>query len=267
MDKEQIKAISLQGIVHNATKIGVQDGQCEDLVNLRFKDGSWRTSGDGKHVFSMNYQSNVPNTSGVSYTQLFIHTNIYRHLLGVRNNKLYWFGNINADGEFESLSTPKELAPANNDLYICQTGHLLTVIDGDSFTYLLFKSSNNDYKALNVDLNGSQDSRTLYPFGQIHFNYADAGKAGTITEDKTGQDGWRKWGIYGDWGNAGQDIYAGSGKLEEMSGGGVETLHYTTLWLRCTARFWRRIILLTHSLCVLLSNSMTVSICTPAHPQ
>lgn len=227
MDREEIKAISLQGIVHNATKIGVQDGQCEDLVNLRFKDGSWRTSGDGKHVFSMNYQSNVPNTSGVSYTQLFIHTNIYRHLLGVRNNKLYWFGNINADGEFESLSTPKELAPANNDLYICQTGHLLTVIDGDSFTYLLFKSSNNDYKALNVDLNGSQDSRTLYPFGQIHFNYADAGKAGTITEDKTGQDGWRKWGIYGDWGNAGQDIYAGSGKLEEMSGGGVETLHNT----------------------------------------
>lgn len=227
MDKEQVKAISLQGIVHNATKIGVQDGQCEDLVNLRFKDGSWRTSGDGKHVFSMNYQSDVSNTAGISYTQLFIHTNIYRHLLGVRNNKLYWFGNINADGEFESLSTPKELAPANNDLYICQTGHLLTVIDGDSFTYLLFKSSNNDYKALNVDLNGSQDSRTLYPFGQIHFNYADAGKAGTITEDKTGQDGWRKWGIYGDWGNAGQDIYTGGGKLEEMSGGGVETLHNT----------------------------------------
>ncbi len=226
MDKEQIKAISLQGIVHNATKIGVQDGQCEDLVNLRLKDGSWRTSGDGKHVFSMNYQSNVPNTSGVSYTQLFIHTNIYRHLLGVRNNKLYWFGNISADGEFETISE-KELAPANNDLYICQTGHLLTVIDGDSFTYLLFKSSNNDYKALNVDLNGSQDSRTLYPFGQIHFNYADAGKAGTITENKTGQDGWRKWGLYKDWGNAGQDIYVGGGKLEEMSGGGVETLHNT----------------------------------------
>lgn len=227
MDREEIKAISLQGIVHKATKIGVQDGQCEDLVNLRFKDGSWRTSGEGKHVFSMNYQSDVSNTTGISYTQLFIHTNVYRHMLGVRNDKLYWFGNINADGEFETLSTPKELAPANNDLYICQTGHLLTVIDGDSFTYLLFKSSNNDYKALNVDLNGSQDSRTLYPFGQIHFNYADAGEAGTITEDKTGQDGWRKWGLYKDWGNAGQDIYTGGGKLEDMSGGGAETLHNT----------------------------------------
>lgn len=226
MDNEQVKAIELQGIVHNTTKIGVQDGQCEDLINLRLKDGSWRTSGDGKHVFSMNFQSDVPNTSGISYTQLFIHTNVYRHLLGVRNGKLYWFGNINADGEFEAISE-KELAPANNDLYICQTGHLLTVIDGGSFTYLLFKSSADDYTTLNVDLNGSQDSRTLYPFGQIHFNYADAGEAGTITEDKTNEKGWRKWGISGDWGKAGRDIYTGDGKLEKMSGGGVETLHNT----------------------------------------
>ncbi len=227
MDREEIKAISLQGIVHNATKIGVQDGQCEDLVNLRFKDGSWRTSGDGKHVFSMNYQSDVSNTAGISYTQLFIHTNIYRHLLGVRNGKLYWFGNISADGVFEALSAPKELVAVGSDLYICQTGHLLTIIDGGNFTYLLFKSSADNYITLNVDLNGSQDSRLLYPFGQIHFNYADAGKAGTITEDKTGQDGWRKWGEYNDWGNAGRDIWYGDDKFTAMSGGGVESLHNT----------------------------------------
>ncbi len=221
MDKEQVKAISLQGIVHNTTKIGVQDGQCEDLINLRFKDGSWRTSGDGKHVFSMNFQSDVPNTSGTSYTQLFIHTNIYRHLLGVRNDKLYWFGNINADGVFEAIEE-KKLVAVSNDLYICQTGHLLTVIDGGSFTYLLFKSSADDYTTLNVDLNGSQDSRTLYPFGQIHFNYADAGEAGTITEDKTGQDGWRKWGeAYGDWSKKKAPYFLGK-KRKEICGGDTD---------------------------------------------
>lgn len=227
MDTESVKAIALQGIVHNATKIGVQDGQCEDLVNLRFKDGSWRTSGDGKHLFSMNYQSDVPNTSGISYTQLFIHTNIYRHLLGVCNDKLYWFGNIDADGVFESLSSPKELVTVDNDLYICQTGHLLTIIDGSNFTYLLFKSSNDNYITLNVDLNGSQDSRMLYPFGQIHFNYADAGKEGIINEDKKGEDGWDIWGKQNDWGKAGKEIYIRGKNFGELSGGGVETLHNT----------------------------------------
>lgn len=228
MDNEQVKAIELQGIVHNTTKIGVQDGQCEDLINLRFKDGSWRTSGDGKHVFSMNFQSDVPNTDGTSYTQLFIHTNVYRHLLGVRNNKLYWFGNISADGVFEALTTPKELTDISGDLYICQMGHLLTIIDGEGgFDYLLFKPAEDNYRLLSVDENGSQTDRTIYPFGQIHFNYADAGEAGTITEDKTGQSGWRKWGEFGDWGNAGQDIYKDGGKFEELSGGGTETLHNT----------------------------------------
>ena len=88
MDSESVKAIELNGIVHNATKIGVQDGDCEDLVNLRFKDGSWRASGNGKHVFSMQYQSDVANTNGLTYTQLYIHTNVYRHILGVRDGGL-----------------------------------------------------------------------------------------------------------------------------------------------------------------------------------
>ena len=72
------KAIEPKGIVRNATKIGVQDGQAEDLINLRFMDGSWRTSGDGRHVYSMT--ENAGSTAAEkTYTQLFIHTNVYRH--------------------------------------------------------------------------------------------------------------------------------------------------------------------------------------------
>lgn len=225
MDRESVKAIELNGIVHNATKIGVQDGDCEDLVNLRFKDGSWRASGDGKHVFSMQYQSDVPNTNGVAYTQLYIHTNVYRHILGVRNNTLYWFGNIDADGVFEALDVPAELTSVSGDLYICQTGHLLTIIDDTGgFDYLLFKPADTLYKKCYVDENGSQTDRGVFPFGQIHFNWADAGEAGTITEDKTGKDGWRKWGgKSSDWN--GEYPWFGGAKFKEISGGGKESLH------------------------------------------
>ncbi len=233
MDSESVKAIELSGIVHNATKIGVQDGDCEDLVNLRFKDGSWRASGDGKHVFSMQYQSDVSNTNGLTYTQLYIHTNVYRHILGARDGRLYWFGNIDADGVFVALDTPVELTTVSGDLYICQTGHLLTIIDdAGGFEYLLFKPADTLYKKLYVDENGSQTDRGVYPFGAIHFNWADAGEAGTITEDKTGQDGWRKWGAkYGDW----EDYapYFGGSKIEEICGGDKygQALHDTMVTL------------------------------------
>ena len=226
MDSESVKAIELNGIVHNATKIGVQDGDCEDLVNLRFKDGSWRASGDGKHVFSMQYQSDVANTNGLTYTQLYIHTNVYRHILGVRDGRLYWFGNIDADGVFEAKDTPAELTTVSGDLYICQTGHLLTIIDdAGGFEYLLFKPADTLYKKLYVDENGSQTDRGVYPFGAIHFNWADAGEAGTINDDKTNQEGWDEWGKKTDWNDGGRIIEIRGKNFGSLSGGGLETLH------------------------------------------
>lgn len=164
MSNEQVKAIELKGIVHNATKMNTQDGQCEDIINLRCKDGSWRTSGDGRSVHSM--------TDGSVYSQLFVHTNIYRHLLGVKNGQLYWFANISTDGvTFTNLNTPILICSVTGDLFITQTGHLLTIIDGEkNYVYALFNAMNNTYKVLNVDENGSVYDRKLYPFGEVHFN-------------------------------------------------------------------------------------------------
>ena len=182
MDKEQVKAIELQGIVRNQTKIGVQDGQCEDIMNLRFKDGSWRAAGKGKLV----------HTNGTSYEQMYIHTNVYHHLLGVSNGTLYWFANIDTDCvTFKPLATPVAITNVTGTVTIVQTGHLLTIIDeADNFEYVIFKTDTNKYVQVNTDANGKQTDRELYPFGQIHFNWSD-GEA--ITQDMKGEDGWGAW--------------------------------------------------------------------------
>ena len=80
------QAIEIKGVVRNQTKIGVQDGQCDDIVNLRFKDGNWRVADDGKMIVN---SAGTP-FSVYPYTQLYVHTNIYHHLLGVFNGKLWW---------------------------------------------------------------------------------------------------------------------------------------------------------------------------------
>lgn len=162
----QVKAIIPQGIVRNQTKIGVQDGQAEDIINLRCVNGSWRASGDGMYVYNTE-------SSGYSYSQLYIHTNVYKHLLGVRDGQLWWFAEIENDGvSFTTLDTPVSIASVKGDLWITQTGHMLTIIDSeDDFVYVIFKKGDNKYIEVKIDANGKQTDRSLYPFGQVHFNF------------------------------------------------------------------------------------------------
>ena len=180
-DGNNRKAIMPQGIVRNQTKIGVQDGQSDDLVNLRFLDGSWRASGNGRQI---------ENFSGTGYTQLYVHTNVYHHLLGVHDGTLYWFAEIGTDGVtfypldgtsdrsqwsegMRNLPTePVALTTVTGDLWITQTGHLLTIIDeADDFEHFIFKTTTKEYVEVNMDVNGKQTDRSLYPFGQVHFNW------------------------------------------------------------------------------------------------
>lgn len=177
MNNEQVKAIELKGIAHNTTKTGTQDGQCEDLVNLRCKDGSWRTSGDGKQVYSMK--------DGGVYSQLFVHTNVYRHLLGVKGGRLYWFANIGADGAtFSTLPSSVAICSVSGDLFITQTGHLLTIIDGSgSYVHALFSQPSGTYKVIDADENGAVTSRKLYPFGEVHFNLEYKGSSNIYTKE------------------------------------------------------------------------------------
>lgn len=175
------KAIEMMGIVRNATKIGVQDGQAEDLINLRFMDGSWRASGNGRQIVNM--------PTGTIYQQLYVHTNIYHHLLGVDNGTLYWFAEIGTDGvsfypldnttsrtnwpsDMQNLPTaPVAVTTVVGDVWITQTGHLLSIIDeSDDFEYSVFKTGNKAYHKVVADANGLATDRGIYPFGKINFN-------------------------------------------------------------------------------------------------
>lgn len=157
------QAIELKGIARSLTKLGVQDGQCEDIVNLRLKDGSWRVTDDGKHVYTLTGD----------YTQLYVHTNVYHHLLGVLNGKLWYFADIENDGEtFTPLEQPIEICEVQGEVTISQNGHLLTIISEtkSSINYSIYRSGTNEYKELKVNPNGDKTDRELYPFGMVHLN-------------------------------------------------------------------------------------------------
>ena len=174
----KITAIELKGIVRNQTKIGVQDGQCDDLVNLRFKDGSWRVADNGKAIKRQNGSFFVEK----GYSQIYVHTCLnYRHLIGLDSGKkLYWFANILDDNEtFEpilddyGLVTPVYIGQTTStNINVSSVGNILIVLDkGVTINYYIFNNYLGAYKEIDL-LKGDDnmfDSINLLPYGMISF--------------------------------------------------------------------------------------------------
>ena len=45
MENEKLSVVSLKGIVRNKPQSAATDGDCEDIINLRYQDGAWRGVG------------------------------------------------------------------------------------------------------------------------------------------------------------------------------------------------------------------------------
>ena len=167
--------IPIQGIVRNTTKLKIQDGQAEDIINLRFCDGAWRASGDGKLVFQMGgVPGEVPYVD-TQYRNIFIHTNVYRHVIGVSDSSLWWFADVTTDGVFVPLGERIELCSIDirEDVFsYTPVGNLVTVIETHmgGVHYIFFDEISGKYKAVDIDENKAPNSRELYPYGQVHLN-------------------------------------------------------------------------------------------------
>lgn len=151
------KAIELKGIARNTAPSTCQDGELEEIINLRFKDGSWKPVGELENMGSVG-----------QHTELYVHTNLYHHLLGVKSGALYWFANIE-DGKVVNLDTPIEIAKVTGEVSIKQTGHLITIIDSEGLTYSLFNTQKDEYITINADFNGKQTDTSLIPEGLVDF--------------------------------------------------------------------------------------------------
>lgn len=158
--------IELKGIVRNRSILMSEDGTCEDVVNLRYKDGSWRSCGEGKPIFGM-----LPN---YKFSQLYIHTQVYRHMLGVLDGNLYWFANVDADGHVEELALDTPLLEGvEGEIKYSQVGHLLTVIDAERKVSLLYDEVSNSYKDVTTDRKDSDTNKVIpNAFGNVKLKLA-----------------------------------------------------------------------------------------------
>lgn len=167
--------IDIKGITRSTSMLQSEDGESEDLLNLRYKDGSWRIAGKGDEVYKLP----------ADYKRLYIHTNVYRHLLGIKDNWLWWIADIDSDGYFKTLDQAIQLCNATESMHISQTGNLLTVIDGENRNYILWDVSDKAYHIESIDYNGGESSHVIPPTGNVQFRFDQCGVVAKMSSGLT----------------------------------------------------------------------------------
>lgn len=139
--------IELKGIRRNTPGVISEDGELEELVNLRYKDGAFRP---------------IPNRSIVlpelNYTDIYIHSNSgYKHYLGVRADKLYYFAKDIASEA--KKHTEIEICDLSGEVTFTQMGNVINILDSQGIKYAIWY--NDGYKLIDSNFDGLQTTEEL----------------------------------------------------------------------------------------------------------
>lgn len=139
------KAIGIQGI---STGSNYDDGACVEMVNMRHEQGVL------KPVESLPVDFTLKHV----YELLYWHkNNDYAHLIGVRNNGIYWIQHPGEVAEDEGVA----LLTVTGSVTLSNMGNILNVLDGDVLKYLFWKD--NSYFIVDFNFDGNQTDTVLGP--------------------------------------------------------------------------------------------------------
>lgn len=137
--------IPLGGVVRNTPNGVSADGDMEEVINLRKKNGTYNPVMPPKSLGVTN-----------SFTNIYIHRESwYAHVLGVKDGKLWYFANLTT---VVSQITPIEIMAVGTVKSIYQIGNSVCVIDSGMKYAVWYDGA---YKAINVDFDGNQGDKYL----------------------------------------------------------------------------------------------------------
>lgn len=183
--------ITLKGIVRNTPGTIGQDGELEEAVNLRYKDGAFRPVPALTEFADLN-----------GYTSIFIHSNTgYKHVLGVSAGNLYYIGNV-VTGAYTDLVSPVFICAISGTPSYTQIGNVVNILDTTGLKYAVWYDSS--YMFIDTSFDGAQTDQHIGLAGRIDFRvtkadhqpvvYRSEGKTSyveqTVKESITGL--WRK---------------------------------------------------------------------------
>lgn len=157
------KLIEIGKIVRNTTKSNLNNGDMEEIINLRREEGKWKPLTENVRIW------NGIEEEHEFYSQLFVHTGKnYKHILGVLKDGfgIDYVANIIDDDNVEIIPNGDRATGvfAKQDfVQVHQVGNLLCINDKHYVKYLLWKE--DKYVKKSTDLNELNEEGYLAPDG------------------------------------------------------------------------------------------------------
>ena len=159
------KIIQLGGIIRNTSNSTAEDGEFEEIINLRYKDGRF---------IPMNEQKDVDGLENVriQYKWLFVHSNNFQHFLGYDDGAVWYFADMDDDAKVTLIEPVRlfDVEEGEQGIQYTQTGNIVSVLGVDKIKYLYWR--NGKYVIIDADFNGMESDEQLPPEGLIQFRQA-----------------------------------------------------------------------------------------------
>ena len=178
--------IQLKGIIRNTPGAISADGECDEMINLRFKDGSFRPILDNSPI-NATAGTLSPNT-----VSLYIHSNQdYNHVLAVETvsgvSSLVHIATIDPiTGNFVYLSssiTICTLTFTDKLPTFTQVGNVVNIADSDALKYAIWY--NGAYTFIDASFDGASDGDYLTPTGRIDFKVDGVVNGSNVRETRS----------------------------------------------------------------------------------
>lgn len=143
--------LNFKGIVRSTSPQNNVDGNCEEIINLRLRDGSWRAVGKKQ-----------PIIEGIDFEKVYVHKyGSFENFIGLKEGRVIWFASRegtdvkNKNQEICTVSLNVEFNQLNNILLVKDsTGIAKAVFRADKYSVSLKKLP--DAPILNVEVKNTK---------------------------------------------------------------------------------------------------------------
>ena len=143
--------LNFKGIVRSTSPQNNVDGNCEEIINLRLRDGSWRAVGKKQ-----------PIIEGIDFEKVYVHKyGSFENFIGLKEGRVIWFASRegtdvkNKNQEICTVSTDVEFNQLNNILLVKDSaGIAKAIFRADKYSVSLKKLP--DAPILNVEVKNTK---------------------------------------------------------------------------------------------------------------